>query len=162
MCGRECNQAQLSALGTVQSLSEGGGGAEKVVGSHVNLYPNGRRAICKFLYDKQVGRIYFLTITQIFTSGLAAFRNILYILNSGFILANIVIKCSNVFKKKKKINHAFLVKSPWFGRLGNQSLRLRVKIKLPHLPHFTLWASRLKDSNTAYVSPRLILSSFWD
>lgn len=97
MCGRECNQAQLSALGTVQSLSEGGGGAEKVVGSHVNSYPNGRRAICKFLYDKQVGRIYFLIITQIFTSGLAAVRNILYILNSGFILANIVIKRSNVF-----------------------------------------------------------------
>lgn len=131
------------------------------MGSQVNSDPNGRRAICKFLYDKQVGRIYFLIITQIFTSGLAAFRNILYILNSGFILANIVIKCSNVFLKKK-INHAFLVTSPWFGRLGNQSLRLRVKIKLPHLPHFTLWASRLKDSNTAYVSPRLILSSFWN
>lgn len=104
MCGRECNQAQLSALGTVQSLSEGGRGgeeAEKVVGSQVNSDPNGRRAICKFLYDKQVGRIYFLIITQIFTSGLAAVRNILYILNSGFILANIVIKCSNVFFFKK-------------------------------------------------------------
>lgn len=70
-------------------------------------------------------------LTQILISGLVhvAIRNILYF-NSEFILANIVIiiicKCyCNIVVR--------FFHEPLLGRLGNHSLHLRLKIKLPHL-----------------------------
>ena len=66
-------------------------------------------------------------VTQILISGLVhvAIRNILYF-NSEFILANTVIIC----KCYCNIVVGFFM-SNWLRRLGNHSLCLRLKIKLP-------------------------------